>query len=194
MVTNVYQKSFALLERWFGIARCPGTSVPGLIRVSPALLLGLMLLQANPVMARSDDLLQREIEAGIAESRELRDTQIKVHVEERLVVLAGQVRLYKQKMIGDRIAWTTPGVFEVDNAILVVPRLPLSDEAIDLKIREILKQDARFHGAGVVVTVTNGEVSLKGSFLDFRDPSVLKNRVAEIKGVVDIKISAVFLT
>ena len=70
----------------------------------------------------------------------------------------------------------------------------MSDEAIDLKIREILKQDARFHGAGVVVTVTNGEVSLKGSFLDFRDPSVLKNRVAEIKGVVDIKISAVFLT
>ncbi len=138
--------------------------------------------------------MQREIEAGIAESRELRDTQIKVHVEERLVVLAGQVRLYKQKMIGDRIAWTTPGVFEVDNEILVVPRLPLSDEAIDLKIREILKQDARFHGAGVVVTVTNGEVSLKGSFLDFRDPSVLKNRVAEIKGVVDIKISAVFLT
>lgn len=194
MVTNVYQKSFPLLERWFGIARCPGTSVPGLIRVSPALLLGLMLLQANPVMARSDDLLQREIEAGIAESRELRDTQIKVHVEERLVVLAGQVRLYKQKMIGDRIAWTTTGVFEVDNEILVVPRLPLSDEAIDLKIREILKQDARFHGAGVVVTVTNGEVSLKGSFLDFRDPSVLKNRVAEIKGVVDIKISAVFLT
>ena len=43
------------------------------------------------------------------------------------------------------------------------------------------------------LTVTNGQVSLKGSFLDFRDPSVLKNRVAEIKGVVDIKISAVFL-
>ena len=69
MVTNVYQKSFALLERWFGIAQCPGTSVPGLIRVSPVILLGLVLLQANPVLARSDDLLQREIEAGIAESR-----------------------------------------------------------------------------------------------------------------------------
>ena len=153
-----------------------------------------MLLQANPVLAYSDDLLQREIEARIAESRELGDTQIKVHVEERLVVLAGQVRLYKQKMIGDRIAWTTPGVFEVDNEILVVPRLPFSDEAIDLKIRGILKEDARFDGAGVVITVINGEVSLKGWFLDFRDPSVLKNRVAEIKGVVDIKISAVFLT
>ena len=194
MINNAYQKRFARLKRGSGIARYPRTSVPRLIRVSPALLLGLMLLQANPVLARSDDFLQREIETRIAESRELRDTQIKVHVEERLVVLAGQVRLCKQKMIGERIAWTTPGVFEVDNEILVVPRLPLSDEAIDLKIREILKEDARFHGAGVVVTVINGEVSLKGRFLDFRDPSVLNNSVAEIKGVVDIKISAVFLT
>ena len=65
-----------------------------------------MLLQPNPVLAGSDDLLQREIEGGIAESRELRDTQIKVHVEERLVVLAAHFRLYKQKMIGERIAWT----------------------------------------------------------------------------------------
>jgi hypothetical protein len=47
-----------------------------------------MLLQANPVLAGSDDILHREIKGGIAESRELRDTQIKVHVEERLVVLA----------------------------------------------------------------------------------------------------------
>ena len=97
-------------------------------------------------------------------------------------------------MIGERIGWTTPGVFEVDNEFLVVPRLPLSDEAIDLKIREILKEDARFHGAGVVFTVTNGQVSLKSSFFDCRYTSVLKNRVAEIKGVVDIKISTVFLT
>ena len=52
-----------------------------LIRISPVLLLGLMLLQANPALARSDDLLQREIEVGITESRELWDTPIKVHVE-----------------------------------------------------------------------------------------------------------------
>jgi hypothetical protein len=81
MVTNVYQKSFVLLERWFEIYRCPGTSLPRLIRVSSASFLGLILLRANPVLAGSVDLLQREIEAGIAESRELRDTQIKVHAE-----------------------------------------------------------------------------------------------------------------
>jgi len=34
---------------------------------------------------------------------------------------------------------------------------------------------------------------LKGSFLGFRDPSILKHKVAKIEGVVDIKISAAFL-
>jgi len=38
------------------------------------------------------------------------------------VVLTGKVRLYEQKLIADRIAWTTPGVFEVDNEIQVVSK------------------------------------------------------------------------
>ncbi len=72
-------------------------------------------------------------------------------------------RLYKQRLIADRIAWTTLGVFEVYNEIRAVVR------------------------------VNNGKVSLKGSFLGFRDPSILKHKVAEIEGAVDIKINAAFL-
>ena len=90
----------------------------------PVLLLILVLFQVTPVLARSDDLIQREIEAQIAGSTMLRDTLIEVHVEQRLVVLTGQVRLYEQKLISDRIAWTTLGVFEVDNEIRVVPKVP----------------------------------------------------------------------
>ena len=159
----------------------------------PVLLLMLVLFQVTPVLARSDDLIQREIEAQIAGSMMLRDTRIEVHVEQRLVVLTGQVRLYEQKLISDRIAWTTLGVFEVDNEIRVVPKQPLSDAGIERKIKEIVEADERFRAAGVVVRVNNGAVFLKGSFLGFRDPSILKHKVAEIEGVVDIKISAAFL-
>lgn len=160
----------------------------------PVLLLILVLFQVAPVLAKSDDdLIRREIEARIAKSTILRDISINVHVEERLVVLTGQVRLYEQKLISDRIAWTTVGVFEVDNEIRVVPRLPLSDAAIERKIQEIVKAKGRFRDAGVVIRVNNGRVFLKGSFLDFRDPSSLKHKVAEIEGVVAIEISAAFL-
>ena len=92
------------------------------------------MFQANTLLARDDDVIKREIEAKIGDSERLRDTRIEVQVQERLVVLTGQVRLYEQKLISDRLAWTTPGVFEVDNEIRVVPNLPLSDIAIEGKL------------------------------------------------------------
>ncbi len=69
----------------------------------PVLLLIPGLFQVTPVPARSDNLIQRDIEAQIAGTEKLRGTRIEVHVEERLVVLAGEVRLYEQKLISDRI-------------------------------------------------------------------------------------------
>jgi len=161
--------------------------------VGAVLFLTLGLFQATPVLARSDDLIQREIEAQIAESMVLRDTRIEVQVEQRLVVLTGQVRLYEQKLVSDRIAWTTPGVFEVDNEIRVVPKVPLADAAIERKVREIIKTHQRFHGAGVVVAVDNGIVAIQGSFSGIGDPAFLKHQVATIEGVIDIKIHAMFL-
>lgn len=159
----------------------------------PLLILVMVLFQATPVLAESDDFLKREIEAQIEKSQALQDTRINVHVQERLVVLAGQVRLYEQKLVSDRIAWTTPGVFEVDNEIRVVPKLPLSDDAIERRIRKIVSADERFSAAGLVIRVSNGKVFVKGRFLGYRDPSVLKHKVAEIEGVVTIEIGAAFL-
>lgn len=56
-----------------------------------------------------------------------------------------------------------------------------------------MKDDDRFRAAGVAVSVEDGKVWLNGGFLNFRDPTRLKHMVAEIEGVVDIKISAAFL-
>ena len=159
----------------------------------PVLFFILALFQAAPALARSDDLIQHEIEAQIAESATLRGARIEVHVDQGLVVLAGEVRLYEQKLVSERIAWTTLGVFEVDNEARVVPQLPLTDAAIERAIREIVKAEERFRTAGIVIKVNNGEVLLSGSFFGFRDPSILKHKVAEIEGVVDITISAAFL-
>jgi osmotically-inducible protein OsmY len=150
------------------------------------------LLQTTPVLARGDHFIQKEIEARFSAEEKLRGTGIEVQVEAQLVVLTGQVRLYEQKLIGGRIAWTTPGVVEVDNEIRVLPKLPVSDAAIERKIREIVKSDDRFREAKLEVRVNKGEVKLTGSFIGFSDPTILKHKVAEIEGVVDIKISAAF--
>ena len=58
----------------------------------------------------------------------------------------------------------------------------------------MLKSDERFRAAAVELRVNDGEVFLKGSFVNIRDPSRLKHMVAEIEGVIEIRVSAVFRT
>lgn len=162
------------------------------ISVLMFMLLMTLFFQTTPAIARSDGLMQREIKAKIALAKVLRKTQIEVRVVQRLVVLTGQVRLYEQKLIGGRIAWTAEGVFEVENDIRVVPTIPVSDNNIDLKIRKIIQADKRFIAAAVEISVNNGEVRLSGKFANLHDPSRLKHRVAEIEGVLDITMNADF--
>jgi len=161
--------------------------------VLPVLLLIMTLFQTNAALARSDDLIKSEIEAKISETTALQNTPIKVDVDKRLVVLSGNVRLLEQKLITERIAWTTMGVFEVDNEMQVVPKIPLADVGIEQKIKMIIKSDAQFVTAGVTVRAINGEVVLSGSFTNLHDPSRLKHKVADIEGVVDIKMNASFV-
>jgi osmotically-inducible protein OsmY len=76
---------------------------------------------------------------------------VRVHVEKFFVVLSGTVRFYRQNMLFERIAWQTMGVAEVDNEIVVLPKLALSDAAIKGKITEIVKTFPRFHGGGLAL-------------------------------------------
>ena len=46
--------------------------------------------------------------------------------------------LYIQKILYEQIIWNTKGVVEVDNEILVVPRLLQTDGAIERKIMELV--------------------------------------------------------
>lgn len=160
----------------------------------PVLVFIMALLQINPALARGDDLIKNEIVQKISETAEMQNTSIKVLVDQRLVVLIGRVRLYEQKLIADRIAWTTMGVFEVDNELQVVPKIPLADAGIDKKIKMLIKSDQQFIASEITVQVINGEVILSGSFINMRDPSRLKHKVAEIEGVVNIKMHVSFIS
>lgn len=164
--------------------KCTKASVPLLA------VLMLALFHITPVLARSDSLIQREIGAQITESAELRDTAINVRVIDKLVVLTGQVQLYEQELAAARIAWTTPGVFEVDNEIRVIPLTARSDAVIERKIEEILQGDEQFRVAVTELRVIDGEVTIRGKFLDFRIPSKLKHKVAKVEGVVNIRLDA----
>lgn len=165
------------------------------MRVMFVLFLILTLFPVTSALASDerDEQIQQMIAAQVANSNLLQGIQIEVHVQQLLVVLTGEVRLYEQKLTIERIAWTSPGVFEVDNELRIVPVMPLSDEKIKEKIRKIVDADNNFQVSLVNIEVDKGQVTIQGSFLDFRDPSRLKHKVAAIEGVLAIKIDATFL-
>ena len=157
-----------------------------------ALTVLLGMAYVTQALALSDETINQRIEDVAADTPELRETKVRIAIEDGYVVLYGEVRLYSQKMMYGRIAWQTMGVVEVENEIRVVPVVPLDDAAIVHKIREIVKTYRRFHSAQVKIKVEQGCVFLRLTLEHPRDVLFLKHRVAEIEGVIAIKIDASF--
>jgi osmotically-inducible protein OsmY len=150
------------------------------------------LLYVPRTLALSDDLIKQNIENDAADTPRLRGTRIDLAVKDGNVVLFGEVGLYIQKLLYEKIAWKNQGVIEVDNEIRVVPRLPQTDAAVERKIMEVIQTHGRFKGAKVAVTVETGDVYIRINLDHPSDILFLKHRVAEIEGVISIAIQAKF--
>ncbi len=159
-----------------------------------ALIVMLGLFQVTTAQAQSDDQIKGEIEAKFSASEILQNAPINIFVEHRLVVLTGDVRLLEQRLVSDRIAWTTVGVFEVDNEIRVVPSVAKTDKAIEAKVYGIIKSYQRFDKIDMVISVKGGVVSIESGFSGVGDPIFLKHKVAAIEGVIDVKVRSTFMT
>jgi osmotically-inducible protein OsmY len=157
-----------------------------------AMFLGLVFTSPQ-VLADSDQTIKYAIEEEAANTPELQGKDVRVAVEDGSVILFGSVRLYLHKMLYELIAWQTVGVAEVDNEIHVVPQAPLSDAAIERKIREIVKRHQQFDASEIKVTVKRGTVLLDGTFDHPQDVIFLKKRVATIEGVIAIEIDVAFM-
>jgi osmotically-inducible protein OsmY len=171
----------------------PGQSARPLV-----LLCVVMGLMASPGLVSGYAAGDREILEHIAKQthydERLEGTQVRIAVRSGHVVLAGTVSLYSQKLLYEHIVERTPGVIEIDNDIRVVPRLPIEDAEIAAHIRTLVKDHQRLHHAEIRVDVTEGAVSLSGTFYDPSDLLFLKHQVAEIEGVIGLEIMARFIT
>ena len=160
--------------------------------VMTLIVLMLSMLYCSAALALGDEIIKQRIEAKAADILELKGRQVRVDVEDGLVVLSGVVRLYVHKMTYEKIAWQTMGVAEMENEIRVTPKFPLDDMAIERKIREIIQTRPRLQDVALTVTVEGGAVVLKGTFEYPRNVLFLKHKVAEIEGVIAIEIHASF--
>jgi osmotically-inducible protein OsmY len=162
------------------------------------LLSAILGLVWSPELVSGDATGDREILERIAvqthHDERLEGTEVHVSVQSGQVILSGTVYLYSQKILYEHIVEQTPGVVEITNEVRVVPRLPVEDAEIARHIRTLIKGHQRFQHAGITVDVTQGAVSLSGTFYDPGDFLFLKHQVAEIEGVIRLEISALFVT
>jgi len=140
--------------------------------------------------AEKDDQLARRIQEQIAADTRLTGVKVKVASTDGEVVLLGSVRLYRQKIVIEQIAWRTPGSVEVDNELHVVPAVPVADAEVERRIETATKTLPRFHGAGLKVEVERGRVTIHGTFRDPADVMLLRHLVADMEGVIGLAVEA----
>ena len=165
------------------------------ILVLLCVVMGLMgNLGLAPGYAAGDREILEHIAVQTHHDERLEGTEVHIVVQGGQVVLSGTVYLYSQKMLYEHIVGRTPGVVEINNDIRVVPRVPVEDAEIAGHIHTLLKGHQRFQNAEITVNVTQGAVSLSGTFSDPGDFLFLQHQVAEIEGVVRLEIMTRFVT
>jgi hypothetical protein len=151
------------------------------------------MINASHASSVSDDVIEQKIASEVSGTHGLRETNVKIAVENGNVVLYGTVDKYIQLMLYEKITWKTEGVVEVDNEIQVVPKFPQTDAAIQRKVKEVVKTHRQFEGIKINVTVEAGAVDVLIELNHPSDVLFLKNRIAEINGVISIDIMAKFI-
>jgi osmotically-inducible protein OsmY len=95
-------------------------SVPGVSDVQND-----MVVQ-TPAGGRTDQQISAELKANLERNLRLEHSCMQVRVVNGRVYLRGQVPTVIQRVLAEDVAWWTPGVRSVINALAVEPELPLS--------------------------------------------------------------------
>jgi osmotically-inducible protein OsmY len=64
-----------------------------------------------------DDDLARRVAARLVDDPQVTDGEVRVSVQNRVVILRGHVPTPEARMAAGRRAWSTPGVFDVCNRL-----------------------------------------------------------------------------
>lgn len=105
---------------------------------------------------------------------------------EGVVVLAGSVESYPQKVRAGDLVATLPGVHEVKNNLKVEPIHDFLDDAIADDIVSGLKREGLAETGEIAVDVTDGVVILSGQVPDLAASQAACSIAMDTRGVLDV--------
>ena len=115
-------------------------------------------------MARSNERIKKDIVDHLYWDVRVDASEVKVVVEDGKVTLSGTVPSFQARVAAEDDAYVIPGVYAVDNDIIVryVNPLPSESELGD-RVRSSLSWSPDIDSAGLEVNVENGVVTLNGT-------------------------------
>ena len=135
----------------------------------------------------SDEELRDQIQSALSNFLTTCDGQLQVSAAGGVVTVEGCVESLWVKVQVARIASEPTGVVDVQNRVEVVPREPLSDEAIARAIDQAIDWSELADRKAVHVQVRQGVVTLSGRVPSDSAAKVVLNAVVNTAGVKDIR-------
>ncbi|RNI24385.1 BON domain-containing protein [Flexivirga caeni] len=163
--------------------------VLGIARVDDAL-----EVELPETSRRTDAELRRTVEATLATNCELGASTVEVHAEDGWITLTGRVPWHCQRVVADRLAAGTVGVYGVTNDIELVP---VTSPPQGLRTTILQAVSRTTHTSGVEVSIgvsSDGVVMLHGVTPSARERDCVVDAAWRAPGVVqvvsDIRLAA----
>ena len=133
-----------------------------------------------------DEAIAQEIRQRLTWDPEIEGASIGITVEDGIATLRGDVRAY-QRAAAERIAWATPGVRAVDNALHLTDPFHPGDERIAALATAALASVPGIPAAAIDIVVINGVVKLRGDVERGEQRAAVAAAVLDLPGVVDVR-------
>lgn len=145
-----------------------------------------MTVAPSPASAKTDDDISHAVREALRWDAFLPDERIASTVSGGIVTLRGSVETWSNRLDAERVASRLSGVRGVVNRIVVEP--PAADPgAIKLQIERALERRAEREARRIVVSVSNGTVTLSGAVQSWADRNAIEQTVGNSPGVRSVE-------
>lgn len=141
-------------------------------------------------MARTDEIIKKDIVNEFCWDSRIDASRVKVTVENGVVTLSGNVPTYGEMSAARMAAWQIEGVLDVVDDLAVSyatpPPLP-SDNEIKVRAENTLMWNPVIDETAIAVSVARGIVTLEGTVNAHWKRSFVENKIGDICGIFDIE-------